>query len=419
MSTTMRHGALTRADHEQLTGMARRLHWLRYAGVVAQLVVVLAVQYGLGIALPLQAIAIEIVLLLAFNLAIGLRLRSERAVSAIELLGHLLVDVAALLALLYFSGGSGNPFVSFFLVPLIVAAVVLPGRHVLAMAAVTLGCYTALMFFHWPLPSHQFNLHVIGMWLNFVLSAALVLGVVARMARDLRRRDAELAGAREQALRDEHIVALGSLAAGAAHDLATPLATMAVLARESEGQAAGQPELADNMRCLREQLDTCKHTLGRLRRVDIEEHARSRLAADAFLEHTLRDWQRLRPTVPVDFAWSGPAPELLVEPALTQTLTNLINNAADASPTGMLVRGRRDGDQLAIDIRDAGPGIGPEVARRAGKAPVSTKKDGHGVGLLLANATIERLGGEVSVVNHEPHGACTRIRVPLQSLAAA
>lgn len=403
-------------DDDALSVVAQQLCLLRFACAIALVLTVIVIEHGLGIDLPLLALAAVVGGLVLGNLIISLRLRSGRPVSAAELFAQMLFDVAALMALLYCSGGSGNPFVSFFLLPLIVVAVTLPGRFAFAMGAVTLACYSLLLFFHWPLPNHSFNLHVLGMWFNFVVSAGLILGIVLRMARRLRERDAALAAVREQVLRDEHIVALGSLAAGAAHDLATPLATMSVLARESELAADGQAELADNMRCLREQIDACKHTLTRLRSYDFDDRQASTLAADAFLNQTLDDWRRMRPSIAVDCQWQGPAPALQVDTALLQTLTNLINNAADASPSGMQIRGSLAADNLVIDIRDFGPGIAPAVATRAGKVPVTTKDDGHGVGLLLANATIERLGGHVTIRNHPTSGACTRISIPLQAV---
>lgn len=407
------------ADSGDFSTVARQLCWTRYAGAFALTITIGLVQLVLGISLPLWALGCVVAGLLCCNIGIDMSLRHGRDVSAGELFAHLLLDVCALAILLYFSGGSGNPFVSFFLLPLVVAAVTLPARHAVAMALLAVGCYTALMFFHWPLPSHLFNLHVLGMWFNFLLSAALILGFVVRLARNLRQRDAALASAREKVLRDEHIVALGALAAGAAHDLGTPLSTMAVLAKESETEAAGQPELADNMRCLGEQIASCKQTLARLRNYDIEQGRHELLAADAFLGRTVENWSRLRAAVPVKLLWQGEAPQLRVTPALVQTLSNLINNAADASPDGIEVEGRNDGKFLVIDIRDDGPGISEEVAAQAGRQPVTTKHSGHGVGLLLANATIERLGGRVSVSNRTPRGACTRVSIPLAALASA
>jgi two-component system sensor histidine kinase RegB len=160
---------------------------------------------------------------------------------------ELLADVAALTALLYLSGGSTNPFVSLYLLPLIIAATALTARYAWAMAGLTIACYSALMFFYLPLGhghemhSSAFNLHVLGMWANFLVSAVLIASFVATMSASIRGRDRELAIARARALRDEQVVALGTFAAGAAHELGTPLSTIAVLTKGTGAPARRRP----------------------------------------------------------------------------------------------------------------------------------------------------------------------------------
>jgi len=158
-----------------------------------------------------------------------------RAVSNLELFAQLGADVAALSILLYYGGGSTNPFVSLYLLPLVIAAATLPGRYTWGMAALTAACYSLLMVYYIPLPHiHQhgddaFNIHVLGMWLGFVISAVVVAYFVVQMAQAVRSRDEMLARVREEVLRNERIVALGTQAAGAAHEMGTPLSTMAVV----------------------------------------------------------------------------------------------------------------------------------------------------------------------------------------------
>ena len=181
---------------------------------------------------------------------------------------HLLTDVAALSALLYLSGGSANPFVSLYLVPLVIAAVALPAAFAWAMAAVTVTCYGLLFYFYVPLPAlhlaHDFGLHLFGMWVNFLVSAVIIAWLVARMAQAIRTRDAQIARQREDALRNERIVALGTLAAGAAHELGTPLSTMAVVLGEMAHEHATDGELGRDIATLRTQVDVCKHTITRM-----------------------------------------------------------------------------------------------------------------------------------------------------------
>jgi len=144
--------------------------------------------------------------------------------------------------------------------------------------------------------------------------------------------------------------------------------------------------------------------------------------ADSFLDEVLAKWLLMRPAVRVDCRWSDvtPAPSIIVEQTLSQAVINLFNNAADASPSNVEIRGRSDADQVVIEIKDRGPGLSAEVARRAGEAFFSTKSSGGGlgIGLFLANATIERFGGRVRIFNRDGGGACTQIALPILARAS-
>ncbi|NTV88314.1 MAG: HAMP domain-containing histidine kinase, partial [Burkholderiaceae bacterium] len=340
-----------------------------------------------------------------------------------ELFAYLQLDVLALALLLFFSGGASNPFVSLLLLPLIIAAALLPAGCVWAMAGVTVVVYTTLMFYHLPLPGMLsghgpgFQAHLWGMWLVFVISALLIAGFVARLAAALRARDRQVSQWREKALRDEQILALGMFAAGAAHELGTPLSTIAVLARELERAHGGDAELRADLRTLREQVEVCKTILGDLlRSADLSADRETTQPLDVLLEHTRIRWQLIRPRVPlrVSCAGSPPLPAVAAPQTIGQTLINLLNNAADACPRGIDLAGYWDPRRVVIEIRDQGASMTPEVARRAGEAFFSTKKEGLGIGLLLANTALERLGGQVSLLRDPQGGTCTRIDLPAQ-----
>lgn len=420
----------------------RRLAGLRAIEVAGQAGAIAIAVYGIGMALPM---AILLTLTLSLALAALLtwwRTHQTWPVTDAELTAHLLLDIGVLSALLYFTGGSSNPFVTLYLLPLSIAAAILPTAYTWAVAGATLAAYTLLLFMHVPLPpapgsfallaalfpggafpgehdAHgmqaDFNLHVLGMWLNFAVSAVLIAWFVARMAQSLRDRDRRLATAREDALRNEQLVALGTLAAGAAHELGTPLSTMAVIATELEREHAHDSALVNDLRLLRAQTERCKVILTRL--TARAEMAR-RSACEDYLRQLIAQWQLLRPQVEISthFAGPQPAPELTVERTLDQALLNLLNNAADVSPHGIELEGRWDTAQLTLEIRDRGPGISDDVAARAGDAFFTTKGSdgGLGIGLFLANATIERFGGTVNLFNREGGGAYVRVTLPLQ-----
>lgn len=398
-----------------------RMLLLRGVLIAGLLVVIGFVDMGLGIPLPLAPMLVGVLVLVLLNGFVFWLLRRGVAATHGLVFAQLLVDVGVLTLLLYCAGGSSNPFVSFYLLPLVVTAVVLPRLHAGIMAVVTVACYSALMVWHVPLPAHlhHFQLHVVGMWCNFVISAGLIVFFVAHMASTLRARERELARSREQALRNEHIVSLGTLAAGAAHELATPLSTMAVVTHEMETATGLDAEQRANIECLGEQIESCKTTLGRLRNYSVEQSGP--VAADRWVQELADDWRLLRPATPVTCRWAGPepAPRVRCDDGLGRTVTNLVNNAADASPQGIAMQGHATDMELIIEIRDRGDGVAADIAQRARKPGTTTRANGHGLGLMLANATIERLGGRLQWFDRRQGGICTRLALPLTALGAA
>jgi two-component system, sensor histidine kinase RegB len=418
------------APRASMNANLRRLYVLRNIAIGGQALTVLWVHYGLDMPLPLAAMGSIIGGLALFNLLTRWRLKRALPAADTELFLQLLVDTCALTALLYLSGGASNPFISLYLLPLVIAAISLSRVYTALITVVTIASYTLLMIQAVPLPMHHgtisdFDLHLLGMWFNFLLSATLIVVFVTRMAVSLRERDRMLAAAREENLRAEQVLALGTLAAGAAHELGTPLTTMAVITKELEREHAHWPELTTDLRCLRAQVDLCKHSLTRLLATSGYERAErlEGISVETFLDDVLAQWRLMRPAVAIRTRWLGsrPAPVITAQPTLAQAITNLFNNAADASPHGVDVIGRWSDSELAIEIRDQGPGITPEVVSRAGKSFVTTKAPGKGLGLglFLASATVERLGGKICLFNLASGGACTQLALPLASLAPA
>ncbi len=428
----------------------RRLVVLRTIEVAGQIGATAVAAYGIGLALPTAILFTLSAGLACVNLWTWWRLHKPWPVTDAELMAHLVLDIGVLTALLYFSGGSTNPFVTLYLLPLSIAAAMLPVRYTWTLVGVTLACYSVLLFTYIPLPHEagsfgwlttllppglggehaahggqaDFGLHVLGMWFNFAVSAGLIAWFVARMAHSLRERDRQLAQAREAALRNEQLIALGMLAAGAAHELSTPLATMAVIAHELERDHMADPALAQDVRLLRTQTEACKDILTRLTASAGEARAGPMVgvSCEHYLRQLVERWQLLRPQIVLDTRYAGtqPAPVIAAERTLEQALLNLLNNAADVSPMGIELEGSWTEAQLTIEIRDRGPGISADMAQRAGQAFFTTKGPrGLGIGLFLANASIERYGGEVNLFNREGGGACVRVNLPLHALRPA
>lgn len=399
----------------------QRLVLLRAVLNAGELAAVIVASTMLHLALPVTAITAVVLLHIVLNLFTAWRLRRPSPVHEHELFAHLIADLCAFGALLYLSGGATNPFSFLLLLPLTVSAAALPQRYSFAAAAVAIGGYSLLMLFYRPLPepsAHGFHMHVVGMWLGFVLSAALIAYFVTRMGIALREQQQRLARAREQALRDERLLALGTLAAGAAHELGTPLATMAVVTDELARECAGDARLARRLGIVRGQIDRCKQVLSGLTEQAGEPRAESgrKQRLRAYLDTLLEEWQQRRPEVTPRIHWEqadAPGPWIVADRTLDQALCNLFDNAADASPEQVGIVADWDPETLRIKVCDRGAGFRPEALARAGQTVFTTKEGGQGLGLYLALATVTRYGGSLELHNRASGGACVHLTLPL------
>ena len=401
----------------------RRVLVLKNIAVVGLTLAVLVVAKGMGMPLPFAVIG---TVLLVLNILTWIRFKLPWPVQEIEVFGQLVLDVLLLSTLLYLAGGTTNPFVLLLLLPLTIAAATLLAIYAWLLAALIVACYTFLMFVYIPLPHfHIDRVARLGssawfMWFGFVLGVGLVGYYVVKMGNTLREREHMLAEVRENALRDEHLVALGALAVGAAHELGTPLGTMAVVLKELEYQYAMQPELVQELHLLRAQVTRCKNTLSNM--LSSTEQARAEsgysIALDNYFADLLAQWRRMRPSAQVSYRWTGPspAPQIVAEQVLGQVITNILNNAADASEDSVEVEASCDAEQLKIEVSDRGSGLTPSAETHAGKLFFTTKESGQGLGLFLVNAALRRFGGTLSLSNRDGGGVCTRVTLPLARL---
>ncbi|HWK53652.1 MAG TPA: ATP-binding protein [Hyphomicrobiales bacterium] len=365
------------------------------------------------------------------NGALYWRLEHRQTPRAEEFFIHLLIDVLGLSLLLYFTGGASNPFVSYLLVPVTIAAATLTWRYTLGLSLCALACYSLLLFFYKPLPVlmpdegsgvhlhttsplEPLNLHVIGMWFNFLVSAALISYFVLRMASDNQRQERRLRQYREDTLRNEQILAVATMAAGTAHELGTPLGSMAVLLKELEHQHQQDELLCQDLQLLQQQVARCRTSLRSLaQKADFKNLETERLSLREFLLRLQNQWQLLRPEVSCTLHWQeGEAPRIQADTTLQQALVNMLNNAADSSPDGLELRVQWNAAHWTLLIRDFGPGISRELAATLGSHFVTTKAQGMGVGLVLSQATINRLGGTVNLYPQDTGGTLTEITLP-------
>jgi two-component system sensor histidine kinase RegB len=417
-------------SRESTDETARRLLWRLF---LLRIITILGAGTGVAIAnglydlaLPLGPFSITLVLLALLNVITWLRLKTGFAITNSEIFFQLLLDIAGITSLFYFTGGATNPFIWFYLLPLIITATILPRAYTWFMAGLTIACYSGLFFYNVPLPHggmhHDggFQMHVFGMWLGFVFSAGFVAVIIVGLAHSLRERDRKLAEARELALQNERLVALGTLATGAAHELGTPLGTMAILTAELEQDytSPDHHELNRKLGILRNQIDRCKEALSVISASAGAGRAESghRMPVRDYLAEVVSEWQRQRPDAGLlltDIDQSAPASDIIAEVTLTQALVNVLNNAADASPEAVTLSATWTSVLLTLAISDRGPGLSEDMLNRLGKTPVTTKADGMGVGLFLARATINRLDGNLSVNNRAQVGTTVTITLPL------
>jgi two-component system sensor histidine kinase RegB len=404
----------------------RRLIWLRAFAIPGVALVLLLVSgiYGLPIrVIPLLTVVLVLVLV---NILTWRRLRRRGDIPHGEFFVQMLIDVLALTSILYYSGGATNPFAYLFLLPLAISATVLPARYVWPLAGITAGCYSFLLFYRVPLPPFEppgaessFLVHSVGMWLGFVLSAVLIAKFVVSMGEALRLHERNLANARERALRDERVVAVATLAAGAAHELSTPLATMALLTSElaEEYPRDQYPKLHENVELLRSQIRKCKEALsvisaaGGAGRADAARPVR----VDAFVRRAVAEVRRLRPAAVIAVRVEGarPTPEIIVERTLTQALLNILHNAVDASPGEVRVTCNWTGERVRIEVEDHGPGMSLKALRPGSEPARSTKDTGLGLGLFLTHTALSHHGGDISFSDAPGGGARVTIQLPL------
>jgi len=333
-----------------------------------------------------------------------------------EFLAHLLADLTGFAVLVFFSGGVTNPFVSLMLVPIVIAAISLRPRWVWLLAAVAGGFYGLLLFYYQPLavadPVAAYGMHLGGMWFNFLISAGLIAFFVTRMHAALRARDQEVADLREKQLRDERIVALGTQAALAAHELATPLATIQTTAHELAREFANDPDIGADCRLLEKQAQACKLILTQLA-ARAQDTSPEPLPLDAWLAALVERWQVLRPDAQIKLKPVLDRRDFTPPEGLEQAILNVLNNAADVSPHAVEFEAATGNEALLIDIADRGPGFSPEQKAQAGRVLFSGKPGrGWGMGLALTHATLERLGGTLTLAERDGGGTRVRITLP-------
>lgn len=394
---------------------------LRWFAVFAQIATIAFVHFVFDIALPLGMMAIVLALLIGFNLFSMLRWRNREEVANNSLFSALLVDVTTLTAQLYLSGGAGNPFIFLYLLQVALGAVLLERWASWTVAAITAACFVLLVL--WPGPVTIPAAHYLqGLLLCFVLNAALVVVFINRISRILRARDARLASLRQRAVEEEHIVRMGLLASGAAHELGTPLSTISVLLGDWRRMPAlaAQPELLADLGEMQTQLSRCKSIVSGILLSAGEMRAESPVQTNvaAFLDELVAHWRATRPVREFDYRRRCSEEVAIVsDEGLKQMICNVLDNALEASPEWLSFEAARYGDDIVLQVVDNGPGFAPAMLAQFGRPYQSSKgRPGGGLGLFLALNVARSLGGNIAARNRESRGAIVTMTLPLAAL---
>ncbi|MFM2420540.1 MAG: hypothetical protein RL385_5263 [Pseudomonadota bacterium] len=418
---------------------ARNLAWLvrlRWLALLAQAGAVLLLPRLFGVSVNTWPLVYVIVGTAFSNVALIAWLRRTPQVHEWMLASVMALDFALLTALLQLSGGASNPFTVLYLVHIALAAVVLHTRYAWFLSALASACFFALFLLQSgeapdPMAGHhhhhqmagdgEMSMHLRGMWVAFAVAASAIAYFVTRVTKDLDEQRLLAAEAHTRALRSEKLASLATLAAGAAHELSTPLGTIAIVAKELErnlGKSLGEEaESVADARLIREEVERCKHILRQMAS-DAGESAGEAFADTPLTAMCARALEGVADAGRVTLE----LPDLAVHMpprAFAGAFRGLIRNALQASTDVVNVRAQKHGTELWLEVVDRGEGMPADVLSHVGEPFFTTKETGRGMGLgvFLARALTERLGGTLELSSEIGKGTRARVVLPQTALA--
>lgn len=407
--------------------MLQLIH-LRWIAVAGQVVTILAVHFGLRFRLPLLEMMLVLAALVALNLFSLLRLKRAEPLGPYDLFAALALDAFALTIQLYFSGGATNPFTTLYLLHVILGAVLLEAWATWAIVALISFCFVGLIAFNRPIIttglSDQafFELFVMGMLIGVVLDALLLVTFVGKINANLRQHDARLAELRQRAAEETHIVRMGLLASGAAHELGTPLATLDVILGDWRRMPlfSANPELAQELEDMRGEVRRCKAIVtGVLQSAGEARSGEVRASTlRAFMDEVIGEWRDTRNDRTLIYETDLlDATPIVAESTLKQGVHNVLDNALESGASAIRFRASVRGGWVVIEVEDDGPGFAASALEDFGKPYNSTKgRDGGGLGLFLVVNVLRKLGGSAEASNPSEGGARVVMRLPLSAL---
>jgi two-component system, sensor histidine kinase RegB len=425
---------------------AVNIQWLvrlRWAQILGQSATVVVAQFVLGVALPVTLLTMLIGVALLSNIVLEWRyvtrqksIRSPasaaptaqpRVVDDWKVALIMALDIVLLTAMLYLTGGAHNPFAFLYVVQIALAGVVLRARWTWLLVGFTFAGFGTLVLDHWPLALSDRS-STIGTWVAIGVASAFVVHFLLRITNALQMRESELAEARYLTARQERLASLATMAAGAAHELSTPLGTVALAAKELERALQSSDrqtplvELAADARLIREQVGRCRVILDQMAQgAGTVGEELATCTVQQLVDEVLQG-VRQRPVVATSIAIEvAETNAKLPRVAVTQSLRSLITNAQDASvaiapgnPPAVILQVERIHGRLVLQIIDKGAGMPSDVLSRVGEPFFTTKSPGQGMGLgmFLARAVIEGVGGSLNIQSALHEGTTARVEVP-------
>lgn len=401
----------------------RTLILIRWVAILGQLATVLFVHFGLGFSLPggpvMAAIGASVLLNLVAMAQRGGRMRLADRDAAL----YLAYDMLQLTLLLYLTGGLANPFTVLLLAPITVGAAILSRFSVILLTILSLVCLTVLVLWHFPLPWAEPAplvppLLAFGLWLSLSVSSVFIAAYVFRVAVEARRFADALAATQVALAREQRLSSLGALAAAAAHELGSPLGTIAVVAKELSKELPPDSEFAEDVQLLQSQVMRCREILADLARKPeadggdpFERLPMTALVDAAAAPHRLGGIEfRIEPV-----GGEGDEPVIRRSPEIIHGLGNFIQNAHQFANRRVTVQAQWDRDAAVVVVMDDGPGYPPQVLSRIGEPYISTRAErgGHmGLGIFIAHTLLEKTGANVSYSNNRSGGARVVVRWP-------
>ena len=402
-----------------------RLRWLAVGGQTAA---VLIVHYVFDFTLPLTACLLVIGCSAALNLALRLRFRPIERLEPERAAWLLAFDIVQLALLLSLTGGVENPFVFLFLGPVLIAATALPPRMTLMLGALAAACATALVFYHLPLPWVSDEplelppIYLLGVWFSLLVALGVIGAYAWQIAEEARLLTDALAATELVLAREQHLSQLDGLAAAAAHELGTPLSTIAVVVRELERAIEPTSPHAEDVKLLREQAQRCREILAKLTQLSASSEPFDRSKLSALIEEVVAPHRNFGVAIDVVLP-ADRAAEPVGEhnPAIIYGLGNLVENAVDFARERVEIAARWSDGEVTISIADDGPGFAPEILDRIGEPYLTSRGRppggegevaGLGLGVFIAKTLLERSGAALGFANRAApeHGATVRVR---------